>query len=96
MDTVDVTLVHILEDIRCHFGLPVIPSSGNRCYQHNLDEGGGADSQHLLSKAADIDVVGVGASRVQDYFNERWLKQHGMGRYKSFTHVDSRDIYGRW
>lgn len=96
-DVVDVLLVGMLEDIRYHYGdRSVNLSSGNRCPQHNKDEDGGEFSQHLLGKAADFKVEGISPSQVQDYFDKRHPRRYGMGRYETFTHADSRDVYARW
>jgi uncharacterized protein YcbK (DUF882 family) len=96
MDTVDTVLIHIMQEIRTRYDTWVTINSGNRCYQRNLDEGGFADSQHMLSKACDFVVVGVGACLVQADFEEIYPTRYGMGRYKNRTHVDSRDLYARW
>ena len=96
LDTVDVKLLEFLEDIRSHFNCAVIISSGHRCPQHNKDEGGEENSQHLLGKAADFEVRGVGAWQVQNYFDNRFPKRYGMGRYSDFTHIDVRPFRKRW
>lgn len=87
-DTVDAELLRLLERIREHFGAPVLIGSGNRCVEYNRDVGGSERSQHLLSKAADIEVVGVSPRRVARYATE--LGAPGVGDYESFTHIDVR------
>ena len=96
MDTVDAKLLVLLEEIRTHFNCVVIINSGNRCALHNRDKGGSEFSQHLLSKAADIVVIGVPADLVQSYFNDAYPNQFGMGRYVNFTHIDARVGRARW
>jgi len=94
-DTVDVYLVDILEMVRHHFGKPVIISSGCRCVFHNEREGGAHKSQHLLGRAADIIVADTEPDDVADYLDS--IGAPGIGRYSTFTHVDSRsDRIARW
>lgn len=93
-DTVDTELIPILEKIRVHFDVAVSISSGNRCQVYNDRVGGASKSQHLISRAADIVVKGVGAGDVFDWINS-W-HTGGLGRYQTFTHVDSRKQRTRW
>ena len=92
-DTVDAELITTLEAIREHFGEPITITSGNRCPTYNTKVGGSVYSQHLISRAADIVVRNVTPSDVAD-----WLDQWpgGLGRYPTFTHVDSRASVARW
>ena len=46
----------VLEPLRCHFGQPVVISSGYRCPPLNRAVGGSPHSQHLKGEAADIRV----------------------------------------
>ena len=95
-DTVDYMLLKILEDVREHFNQPVTINSGNRCYEYNKRIGGSAKSQHTKGKAADIVVKGVKPQEVYDYLNDKYPKTFGMGNYKTFTHIDSRNLKARW
>lgn len=85
LDAVDIELVNILERIRNHFNVPVIINSACRCAKHNQEIGGAKNSQHLLCKAADFEVLGVNPYTVQEYL-KNW--KGGLGSYNSFTHVD--------
>jgi len=87
-DTVDAGLLLMLEKIRRHFDRPVTINSACRCARHNQAVGGGARSQHLYGRAADIKVVGVSPHVVADYAET--LNPGGLGRYSTFTHIDSR------
>ena len=49
-------------------------------------------SQHKLGTATDIQVSGMHPSEVQDACE----KFDGLGRYDSFTHIDSRGSKARW
>ena len=94
-DTVDVCLVNLLERVRDHFDRPVIISSGCRCIRHNEHVGGKSSSQHIQGRAADILVSGVDPEDVADYI-ENINPTGGVGRYNTFTHVDTRDQCARW
>ena len=96
LDTVDTELVDVLEDIRRQFGASITINSGNRCEVYNRFIGGALKSQHPLSRAADIVVDGVDPKDVQDYIDEAWPDSLGMGRYNTFTHIDSRSTKARW
>jgi uncharacterized protein YcbK (DUF882 family) len=94
-DTVDAVLINILEDVREHFNKPVHITSGCRCLEHNEREGGSSKSQHLLGRAADIIVADTEPDDVARYL-EITLGGCGIGRYPTFTHVDSRNVAARW
>jgi uncharacterized protein YcbK (DUF882 family) len=94
-DTVDIALIQILERVRAHFDKPVIVTSGCRCMAHNEAEGGAHNSQHLLGRAADIIVANVDPDDVADYV-ENINIDGGVGRYSTFTHIDSRCGCARW
>lgn len=93
-DTVDAELITVLEKVRAHFGVPITVNSGNRCVNHNKAVGGAVNSQHLISRAADIVVHGAPASVVYNYL-DRW-HEGGLGKYGTYTHVDTRADKARW
>lgn len=90
-------LADILENVRVHFGAAVTINSGYRTVSYNKQVSGSASkSQHCNGLAADIRVEGVSPDRVADY-TEQLLGDHGgVGRYKTFTHVDVRANKSRW
>lgn len=92
----DPALLEILVKIRAYFGKPVHINSGIRCAAHNADVGGATASQHLKGTAADISVEGVTPERVAIYAETLLPKTGGIGRYKTFTHVDVRKNRSRW
>lgn len=92
-DTVDVGLIYLLQGVRDHFKRRVSINSACRCPAHNKREGGSDKSQHLSGRAADIVVDGASPSEVADYLED---KANGLGRYDTFTHVDSRSGKARW
>lgn len=96
-DAVDPRLVEILQEIRDWFKRPVDVSSGCRCQAHNdATPNSAKNSQHLHGRAADIKVRDIPASSVQRYLESRYPTQLGIGKYQSFTHVDTRQGRARW
>jgi len=95
-DVVDKELLHVLEKVRTHFNAPVSINSACRCEQHNKDVGGADGSKHKLGIAADIVVRGVEQSMVYDYLCGYAVDKYGIGKYKSFTHIDVRKSKARW
>ena len=89
-------LIVVLEDVRNHFNAPVKVMSGRRCSAHNKKVGGVPDSQHVLGTAADIQINGIQPSAVADYLESKYKNSHGVGRYKTFTHIDVRKNKARW
>jgi len=87
-----IDLEHIVElqQAREELG-PLKINSGYRCERHNKDVGGSPTSQHLLGTATDIISRTINPKDLADkleYFT-------GLGRYKTFTHIDSRELDGK-
>ncbi len=95
-DVVDVELVQILEEIREHFDQPIIITGPNRCSEHNSKVGGASKSMHAVGMAVDFKVEGVKSGIVADYLEGRFSDKYGVGRYRSWTHLDVRFIPARW
>lgn len=95
-DDVNLKLIEVLEDVRNHFNAPVYINSGCRCPQHNQTVGGKQNSQHVLGNAADIKVKGFTPKEVADYLASKYQDKFGIGRYKTFTHIDVRAITACW
>lgn len=93
--TIDYEVVAACIAIREHFDRSVHITSGVRCKAHNKAVGGSPNSQHLFGRAADIVVQGVPASIVQQFAEEN-LGVKGLGKYETFTHIDSRNGRARW
>ena len=93
-DSIDMQTLEILENIREHFESPVLISSACRCQAHNAEVGGAEKSQHVRARAADIVVQGVFPSDVASYAEDLGVS---VGRYKTFTHIDTRTgLSARW
>lgn len=94
-DTVDATLLAILERIRTHFDRAVHITSGHRCHAYNASAAvmGSPNSLHLVGRAADIVVQGIPAYLVQEFCEQ--IGVPGLGKYETFTHIDTRSGYAR-
>lgn len=100
---VDEALVLLLQCIREHFGKAVTITSGYRTPAHNAKVGGSKSSQHLLGRAADIQVASTSVEDVAAYAESLLHNWDGVGRYpvkagraKGWVHVDTRPNKSRW
>ena len=89
-DTVDTELLIVLETIRGHFAAPVYIASGCRCGIYNRRIAGALHSQHIKGRAADIYIKTVAPEIVQGFLESRYPGKFGIGRYETFTHIDTR------
>lgn len=90
----DKNLLLKLEQLRYNLGgKAVIINSGYRTPAHNKKVGGASGSQHLYGKAADIVVRGVKPSNVYNAADKLF---NGVGKYNTFTHVDTRSYKARF
>lgn len=87
-DTVDSSTLEALEAIRQHYDSPVTITSAYRCLEYNRSVGSTDESQHPRGRAVDFVVDGVASHDVYDYADSLGLG--GVGRYDSFTHIDTR------
>ena len=92
-----------LQAIRDRFKAPLKINSAYRCVSHNHSIGGVKNSMHVLGKAADIAVDGFNPNEVANMI-ENMLRNEfipsfnigGLGRYNTFTHIDTRSYMARW
>ena len=95
------TLIEMVQDVRNHFNKPVLFTSCCRCKKHNKNEGGAKRSYHLpdlnnVARGADIRVKDIDNDDVADYLEKKYPNSAGIGRYKSWTHIDDRPRRARW
>lgn len=95
-DAISPDLLPVLEDVRAHFGQPMIVNCGCRCPAHNAAVGGVQKSQHMNGIAADIQVQNKTPALVADYLEHKYPDRYGIGRYNGFTHIDMRPGKARW
>lgn len=95
-DEISLDTIEVLELIREYFGKPITINSGCRCPEYNKAVGGAPNSQHLKGKAADIVVKDIESITVADYIDNMFPDSLGLGRYNSFTHIDTRENKARW
>lgn len=89
-----------LEIIRSHFNAPIKITSAYRSLEYNRSIGSKDTSQHVLGRAADIQVKGYTPDEVADaiefLISSGMIKEGGVGRYNTFTHYDTRGERARW
>ena len=82
------------------FRKPIKITSSYRCKTHNKSIGGVSNSQHILGKAADIQVEDISPSEIYNTIdtlsNNGHILQGGLGKYNTFTHYDIRKTRSRW
>ena len=95
-DTVIVhpALVDLVQKLRDYYGKPVSINSAYRTPSHNSAIGGAETSRHMFGFAADVSVFGVSPDTVATDV-EAW-GVGGVGRYRTFTHVDVWSVGRRW
>lgn len=80
-------LINKLEALRKAAGdRSITVNCAYRCSKHNAQVGGVPNSQHLLGKAADIEVEGLSPEKVAGLADK--VGFGGIGQYDSFCHVD--------
>jgi uncharacterized protein YcbK (DUF882 family) len=86
---IDMEHVLNMQALRDRVGKAITQTCAYRCPEHNKEVGGASGSQHLKGYASDIVIQGMTPNEVaalaEPIFN-------GLGRYDTFTHVDSRDM----
>ena len=99
-NTVDTELVEVLQALCDHVWdtegyKPILIITGpNRCFTHNIREGGEQDSQHPKARAADFQIKMNGEylepKKIYDHLNEKYPKKFGIGLYHNRIHLDTR------
>ena len=95
-----IKLADNLQTLRVVLLKPIKITNAYRCESHNAKVGGSKNSQHLLGKAADLQVKGESPDDIADTINDLMKAEvfdlGGIGRYNTFTHVDIRGTKARW
>ena len=94
-----VPTLHVLDELREFLGEPITLLSIYRSPAYNAEISGARYSQHLVNKAIDFKVKGIGTRAVTN----RLLKMRGagcfkggVGRYSGFIHCDTRGRTATW
>ena len=80
-----------LQELRDRIG-PLDINSAYRCDKHNKAVGGTTNSRHKEGDATDI----VSKKLTPDQVATAAENFDGLGRYSTFTHIDSRGTKARW
>ena len=89
----DPALIRGLQDLREAVHGPIIVLCGYRCPKHNAEIGGTIGSQHMVGRAADINIPGFTVEQMALLAESiHVFNGGGIGRYphKNFVHVDVR------
>jgi uncharacterized protein YcbK (DUF882 family) len=95
-DSIAISLVRCLEDLRRVVGHPITILSGCRCVRHNKAVGGEPDSLHLGGYAADICAPGVPAWRLYLLARDLPFGGFGLSDEQCFLHLDIRSKPAKW
>ncbi|MBE6753211.1 MAG: DUF882 domain-containing protein [Ruminococcaceae bacterium] len=90
----DTKLIRKLQVLRNWTGKPITVNSGRRCETHNRCQGSAPGSYHVKGQAADIVIAGMTPAQVAKLAQEVGFV--GVGRYRTFTHVDTRTVKYMW
>ncbi len=91
---IDTKLIRKLQVLRNWTGLAIAVNSGRRCEKHNRCQGGASQSYHVKGQAADITISGKTPAQVAKLAQD--VGFIGIGRYRTFTHVDTRTVKYMW
>lgn len=80
---------NVLEPVRLHYNIPIIPSSGFRCLELNRAIGSKDTSQHILGEAVDFEVAGRTNLEVYNWIRENLDFDQLILEFYTPTVVDS-------
>jgi len=69
IENLEITAQNILQPVRDHYGIPIVPNSGFRCLELNRALKSKDSSQHTKGQAVDIEIPGV-----SNYELATWIK----------------------
>lgn len=88
---IDMEHLEKLQEKRTKWNKSIKITSAYRCENHNKAVGGASRSRHLYGDATDIVVRDFSPDKVADLCEDF----NGLGRYNTFTHIDSRPLQGK-
>lgn len=92
-------LLDALEAFRLKVGAPVIVNCAYRCPAHNAAVGGVPNSQHVLGKAADVQVAGKTSRELYELaLHISFIRGLGVSDHAGYLHLDVREsiLVSRW
>jgi uncharacterized protein YcbK (DUF882 family) len=99
-EAIGMVLVAELQRLRDQVEREISILSGCRCAKHNAAVGGAPGSQHVLGKAADIRIHGLGPRQIYAIVaaDPGPIKGIGVDDERGFVHVDTRaaEQIARW
>lgn len=95
-DTVDCETIVVVQKLRDYYNAKIRIDSGCRCEARNRIVGGERASKHMQGRACDVVVIGVHPFDVYAYLDNCYPDKYGIGKYNTFTHIDTRTIKARW
>lgn len=81
-------MVRLAQGARTHFSKPAIVISGLRCVQHNANEGGVANSQHIYGEACDLQIPGVSSADLLAYLQKQPGVRYAYAINSTNVHFD--------
>lgn len=91
---IDLDHVEKLQKLREDLGESLEITSGYRCDKHNKRVGGASRSRHKEGDSSDLKAKTKSPETVAKAAEK--IGFDGIGRYTTFTHLDSRGYKARW
>lgn len=83
-----------LQALRRAHGKPLFINSAYRSPKYNKSIGGASRSQHPLGRAFDVSIGNLDPFAFEELAISYGFQ--GIGRYKTFIHIDTREQKARW
>ena len=98
LEWLDGALVSLLQGDEVY----IVVTSGNRCPEHNRDEGGSLLSEHMFYIACDYKVYRtrngeqILPAMIHTILDDAFPDRYGLGLYHNRNHLDVRPTRARW